>query len=40
MKKNFPHLLFFALAAVFTGCSNDDNKAEQNAIAITLQEKY
>jgi len=40
MKKNFTHLLLFAFAAVLTGCNNDDDKSEQNAIAITLQEKY
>ncbi|UTN02678.1 hypothetical protein L0669_15245 [Flavobacterium bizetiae] len=42
MKKNFTHLLLIAIAAVFTGCSsnNDDDKPEQKAIAITLQEKY
>ena len=40
MKKNFTHLLVLAFAAVFTGCSSDDDKSEQNSIAITLQEKY
>lgn len=42
MKKNLTHLLLIAIAAVFTGCSsnNDDDKPEQKAIAIILQEKY
>ena len=40
MKKNFTHLLVLAFTAVFTGCSSDDDKSEQNSIAITLQEKY
>lgn len=42
MKKKLTHLLLIAIAAVFTGCSsnNDDDKPEQKAIAITLQEKY
>lgn len=42
MTKNLTHLLLIAFAAVFTGCSsnNDDGKPEQKAIAITLQEKY
>ncbi|MBF4483560.1 hypothetical protein [Flavobacterium sp. CSZ] len=41
MKKNLTHLLLIAFAAVFTGCSsnNDDDKAEEK-IAVTLQEKY
>lgn len=40
MKKNFTHLLLIAFAAVFTGCSSNDDKPEQKLIAITLQDKY
>lgn len=37
MKKNVTHFLFFAIAFVFTGCSNND---DDQSIEITLQEKY
>ena len=45
MKKSFTHLLLFAVAAVFVGCSSsdDDTKSEEEVvkpIAITLQEKH
>lgn len=40
MKKNFTYLLLIAFAAVFTGCSSNDDKPEQKLIAITLQDKY
>lgn len=41
MKKKLTSLLLIAFAAVFTGCSsNDDDKSDQKLIAITLQEKY
>lgn len=42
MKKNVTHLLLFALAFAFIGCSSDNDKPDENAnvIEITLQEKY
>ncbi len=42
MKKSVTHFLLLALAVIAAGCSNDNDKSDENAngIAITLQEKY
>ncbi|WP_428232577.1 hypothetical protein [Flavobacterium sp.] len=43
MKKNITHLLLIAVAAVFTGCNDDDNTPAEGLaipIAVKLQEKF
>jgi hypothetical protein len=40
MKKNVTRFLLLAFAFAFIGCSSDNDKTDDNAINITLQEKY